>query len=162
MAGPVSRFFISLLCMLTEREQRRESRQHYARPAGWNTLQIHTPYYQTAWKVFVFWYCFCCSYFIFDLLEWIIGECKVGFETHCFCRWRKAWYAARTPTMLALVEQLRSYLGAGGGCECACLQHAECSTIHNHHIKMPSFLAALYSFAPGLKQIAYQYSPVLI
>ena len=36
-----------------------------------------------------------------------------------FYRWRKAWFAARTPTMLALVEQLRSYLG--GGCECACM-----------------------------------------
>lgn len=31
------------------------------------------------------------------------------------CRWREAWLA-RPPAMLALVEQLRSYLG--GGCEC--------------------------------------------
>nr|XP_026484920.1 protein ECT2 isoform X7 [Vanessa tameamea] len=35
-------------------------------------------------------------------------------DTHSFYRWRKAWFAARMPTMLALVEQLRSYLG--GGC----------------------------------------------
>ncbi|CAH2229906.1 jg24516 [Pararge aegeria aegeria] len=35
------------------------------------------------------------------------------YTRRCY-RWRKAWFAARSPTMLALVEQLRSYLG--GGC----------------------------------------------
>lgn len=48
-------------------------------------------------------------------------------ETHCFCRCREAWFAASTPTMLALVEQLRSYLG--GGCEWSSW-HAGCCTIY--------------------------------
>lgn len=73
--------------------------------------------------------CYCHSFdFKFVLMLCIQQSCLLAaniVEEHCFCRWRKAWFAARSPTMLALVEQLRSYLG--GGCECECVCSMACS-----------------------------------